>query len=70
MVLIRSTTAVKDSSLDQLKVEMSAPIMKNLCTNWMISGIQSLQARPEMAINGFKGSGIFAVIDSVLACIS
>ena len=60
---------LKTVPLDQVKVEMSAPIMKNLCTNWMISDIQSLQARPEIAINGFKGS-VFAAIDSVLACIS
>ena len=53
--------------LDAVKVEMSAPIMKNLCTNWMIPGIQSLQVRPEIAMNGFKGSGIFAAVDSILA---
>ena len=58
---------LKTVPLDQVKVEMSAPIMKNHCTNWMISGIQNLQARPEIAINGFKGSGILTAIDSVLA---
>ena len=61
---------LKTVPLDQVKLEMSAPITKNLCTNWIISGIQSMQATPEIAINGFKGSGIFAAINSVLACIS
>ena len=38
-------------------------VVKGPSVNWIISGWQALEQRPDVAINGFKKSGIFDVID-------
>ena len=48
--------------LSQVKVDVSLQTIKSPNANWIISGWQALEMRPEIAVNGFKKSGIFDVI--------
>ena len=49
--------------VNQVKVDVSLSVVKGPSANWIISGWQALEQRPDVAINGFKKSGIFDVID-------
>lgn len=49
-------------TLSQVKVDVSLQVIKSPNANWIISGWQALEKRPEIAINGFKKSGICDVI--------
>ena len=49
--------------VNQVKVDASLSVVKGPSANWIISGWQALEQRPDVAINGFKKSGIFGAID-------
>ena len=51
--------------VEQLKVEMSAAIIKNRSASWMMSAWQELQQRSDGAINGFRKAGILQAVKSV-----
>ena len=53
-------------AINQVKVEMPASVMKNLCANWVMSTWESLKSRSEMDVNGFQKAGILSAIDSVI----
>jgi len=42
--------------LGQIKVDVGLQVVKSLSTNWIISGWQALEKRPEVAVNGFRKS--------------
>ena len=56
---------LKNVPVDQVKVDLTAAVMKDKCTNWIISSWQALQERPDVAINGFRKAGILDAITSV-----
>ena len=49
-------------TLSQVKLDVSLQTIKSPNANWIISGRQALEMRPEIAVNGFKKSGTFDVI--------
>ena len=49
-----------------VKVDVSAGIIKNNSMNWFIHAWYSLQAQPNIIINGFKKSGIFDAVVQVI----
>ena len=51
--------------VEQLKVEMSAAIIKNKSASWMMSAWQELQQRSDVAINRFRKAGILQAVNSV-----
>ena len=38
-------------------------MVKNSSANWIISAWQSIQHRPQLAINGFKEAGVLDAIE-------
>ena len=55
---------LKDVPVDQLsEVDLTAAIIKDKCTNWIISSWQALQEH--VTINGFRKAGILDAITSV-----
>lgn len=50
-------------SVKQVKVDVGLSVVKGPSANWIISGWQALEHRPDVAINGFKKSGIFDMIN-------
>ena len=56
---------LEEVPLDKVKVDLAAAVVKANATNWMISVWNALEARPEVAINGFKRAGIYDAIVSV-----
>ena len=42
----------------QVKVDVGLQVIKSPSANWIISGWQELEKRPDIAINGFRKSGI------------
>ena len=46
---------------------MPSSVSKNLSANWIMSTFDALQARPELAINGFDKAGILHAVSSVIA---
>ena len=62
---------LKDVPVDQVKVDLTVAIdltvtvIKDKCTNWIISSWQALQERPDVAINEFRKAGILDAITSV-----
>ena len=55
---------LKSVPVREVKVDVSAAIIKMKSVSWFISAWESLQARPEIVINGFKKTGI---LDAVTA---
>ena len=54
---------LKTIPVSQVQVDVSLSVIKNPSANWIISGWQALERRPEVAINGFRKSGIYDIID-------
>ena len=54
---------LKDGPVDQVKVDLTVAVIKDKCTNWIISSWQALQEH--VAINGFRKAGILDAITSV-----
>ena len=53
-------------SVGDVKVDMPLAVMKEKSANWILSTSTALQARPQLAINGFKRSGILSAVNSAL----
>ena len=49
--------------LGQVKVDVGLLVVKSPSANWIISGWQALEKRPEVAVNGFRKSGILDAIN-------
>ena len=56
---------LKEVSLDQVQVPVSASIIKPLSANWIISTWQEIEKRPEIAVNGFRAAGIVSAIADI-----
>ena len=56
---------LKNVPVDQVHVDLTVAVIKDKCTNWIISSWQALQERPDLAINGFRKAGILDAITSV-----
>jgi len=54
---------VKTTPINEVQVDVSLSVIKNPSASWIISGWQVLARRPEVAINGFRKSGILDSID-------
>ena len=54
-------TQLETVSLSEVKVDVSLQVVKCPNANWIISGWQELEKRPEVAVNSFKKSGIFDI---------
>lgn len=52
--------------INEVKVDVSTPIMKNKSFGWFLSAWQYIEAHPEIIINGFRKSGILEAIDAVI----
>ena len=50
----------------EVKVDVSAAVIKTKSVSWFTSAWESIQARPEIVINGFKKTGI---LDAVAAAL-
>jgi len=60
---------LKTTPVNEFQVDVSISVIKNPSTSWIISGWQGLARRPEVAINGFRKSGILDSIDVwLLSC--
>ena len=51
--------------IDSIKVEVSSAAVKNKSANWIISSWHAIENKPEIAINGFRKTGILDPIASV-----
>ncbi len=49
---------LKSIPVHEVKVDVSAGVIKAKSLTWFISAWQSLQVRPEIVINGFRKAGI------------
>ena len=56
---------LKVVELNQVKVDVSATVVKSPSANWVIAAWQSIESRPELAINGFQQAGIKAAISII-----
>ena len=56
---------LKIVKMNEIKVEMTTVAMKIKCAQWMISAIQEIQERPEIAVNGFRATGILTAVTEV-----
>ena len=45
---------LQTTPVNQIKVDVNLAVIKNPSASWLISVWQSLEKRPEVAINGFK----------------
>lgn len=50
-------------SLDQVKIDSTAAVIKPLCARWIQTAWQDLEQQPEITINGFRKVGIVNVIE-------
>ena len=55
---------LEEVSVANVKVDISATVIKPECASWLISTLQNLQQRP---VNGFKGAGIWDPVMSVIS---
>ena len=56
---------LKSVKVDEVKIEMTTAAMKVKCAQWMISAMQEIQKHPEIAVNGFKATGILSAVTEV-----
>jgi len=54
---------LQTTPVNQIKVDVNLAVVKNPSASWLISVWQSLEKRPEVAINGFKKAGIIDAIN-------
>ena len=57
---------LKSVPLDKVKVDLTAAVVKTNCARWIKSTIESIQKQPEVAVNGFKESGILQAVNNVI----
>ena len=48
--------------MHDVKVDMRMTIIKAKSVRWFISAWQAIEARPEVAINGFRRAGILEAV--------
>jgi len=58
---------LKEDSVANLKVDISATEIKPKCEGWLISTLQNLQQRPKVFVNSFKGARIWDAVISVIS---
>lgn len=58
---------LKEALVADVKVDISATVIKPKCASWLISTLQNLQQCPEVFVNGFKGAGIWDAVMSVIS---
>lgn len=56
---------LKSVELKQVKIDVSATVVKSPSASWVIAAWQSIESRPELAINGFQQAGIKAAISMI-----
>lgn len=56
---------MKDLPAEKVKVDITMSNIKGRSASWIISSWQALQSRPEIAINGFRKTGIFSSVEAV-----
>ena len=56
------TKQLQTTPLSQVKVDVTLQVVKTPSATWIMSGWQALEKRPEVAINGFRKSGILDAI--------
>ena len=56
---------LKTVSTHEVKVDVTAGIIKAKNLAWYISAYESIQAIPEIIVNGFREAGIFEAVLSV-----
>ena len=54
---------LKTTPINEVQIDVSLSVIKNPSASWIVSGWQALARRPEVAINGFRKSGILDSID-------
>ena len=57
---------VETTGVAQVKVDVGLQVIKNPSANWIISGWQELERRPDIAINGFRKSRILVAICNII----
>ena len=56
------------SASDQLEpVDLSLPVMKELCSKWILEMFEYISANPQMTVKGFIRAGISKALDEVLS---
>ena len=53
---------LEEVSISRVTIDVGLTVVKNPSANWNISAWQSIQHRPQLAINGFKEAGVFDAI--------
>ena len=56
---------LKEVSIENVKVDVGPSNVKGHSANWIISAWQSIEARPEIAVNGFRKAGIMDAIAAI-----
>lgn len=56
---------LKSVELKQVKIDVSATMVKSPSANWVIAAWQSIESSSELAINGFQQAGIKAAISMI-----
>ena len=56
---------LKDTTIDQVKVDVSMSYIKGRSANWIIGAWQEISRRPDTAINGFRHTGIVKAVSDV-----
>ena len=56
------TKQLQTTPLSQVKVDVTLQVAKTPSATWIMSGWQALEKRPEVAINGFRKSGVLDAI--------
>ena len=62
MVCPESKKQLETIPLGQVKVDVGLQVVKSPSANWIISGWQALEKRPEVALNEFRKSGMLDAI--------
>ena len=53
----------EEVSISRVTIDVGLTVVKNPSANWIISAWQSIQHRPQLAINGFKEVGLLDAIE-------
>ena len=58
-----STQLKSGTSVEDVKVDMSLSVMKELGAEWIVATYDYLRSNPPIVINGFKGAGILPAVE-------
>ena len=62
---MKSKKQLSSVSVHEMRVDVSAAVIKTKSVNWFISAWDSVRACPEIVINGFRKAGILEAITTV-----